>query len=99
MEGPEAGVYYRGEGDIKGGEIEISLPEYVQLIAKDFTVHITPIGRTEKVFSASRVREGKFKVYGCGEFFWIVYGKRLEIEVEPYKEEKTLRGFGPYTWI
>jgi hypothetical protein len=45
LEGPEAGVYYRGEGEIKDENefVEIVLPEYVKHIAKDFTVIVTPI--------------------------------------------------------
>jgi len=45
LEGPEAGVYYRGIGEIKEDDttIEIFLPDYVKYIAKEFNVIVTPI--------------------------------------------------------
>jgi hypothetical protein len=45
VEGPEAGVYYRGEGQIleENTLVEISLPSYAKHIAKDFTVIAIPI--------------------------------------------------------
>jgi hypothetical protein len=51
-------------------------------------------------YYTSKVENNKFKVYGKnGSFYWIVYGKRLEIEVEPEKESVTVNGMGPYKWI
>ena len=99
LEGPESGVYYRGESRIFGRSIVIQLPEYVESLAKDFTVHVTPIGEP-KMLGASRVEKGQFTVYGPpGEFFWVVYGKRGSIDVEPHKTEVTVAGKGPYKWI
>ena len=44
LEGPEAGVYYRGKGIITNNNvISISLPDYVENLASDFTIQITPI--------------------------------------------------------
>jgi hypothetical protein len=44
LEGPEAGVYYRGIGKISNSKsVEIELPHYASTIAYDFTVNITPI--------------------------------------------------------
>ena len=50
--------------------------------------------------SVSLVKNGKFTVYGekDTEFYWIVYGKRKSITVEPNKENINIRGNGPYTW-
>lgn len=104
LEGPESGVYYRGEGEILDGEqcITINLPEYVDSLATDFTVHITQIydGRMRGNLSYSRVENNQFCVYGDpGPFSWVVYGKRGTIEVEPKKAHVYLKGSGPYTWV
>ena len=103
LEGPEAGVYYRGEGRIEAESActEIVLPEYVKDLATDFTIQLTPVGSNNSLY-ATRVDQetGVFKVYGhSGEFFWHVYGKRQSIEVEPLKSSVELKGSGPYTWI
>jgi hypothetical protein len=52
------------------------------------------------MLSASEVKQGKFAVYGDpGPFFWVVYGSRLDIEVEPLKDSVSVKGDGPYKWI
>jgi len=104
LEGPEAGVYYRGEGEIINNEsVVINLPDYVDKIAKNLTVQITPIFdgiKRKEILDVSRVKNNSFTVYGeNGEFFWTVYGKRLEINTEPYKNTVELKGTGPYKWI
>lgn len=103
LEGPEAGVYYRGENEITNNEyIEICLPDYVNKIAKNFTIQITPIydGDIKKNYLTSRVENNKFKVYGQnGQFFWIVYGERESINIEPLKYETKLTGDGPYKYL
>jgi len=109
LEGPEAGVYYRGEGIInkEHTEIEITLPEYVRKLANNFTVHIT--SHSNKILlSCSKVINNKFKVEKyefCKnineevEFSWIVYGKRYSIEVEPLKDDVKIKGDGPYKYV
>lgn len=105
LEGPESGVYYRGEGKIINNKfITITLPNYVDKIATNLTINVTPIydemNNISVSLNCSRVKNNKFNVYGKNcEFFWIVYGKRLTIEVEPYKVNSKLKGSGPYTWI
>jgi hypothetical protein len=101
MEGPEAGVYYRGESRIEDEQtsVLVKLPEYVESLAKDFTVHVTPIGEP-RLLGTSRVRDGAFTVYGTpGEFFWVVYGKRGSVDVEPMKNDVCVAGEGPYLFI
>jgi hypothetical protein len=105
LEGPEAGVYYRGEGCIPPEKdcIEISLPDYVDKFATDFTVNITPIGKPV-LLSSSRVKNGRFTIYrqfidnNESEFFWHVTGKRADVTVEPYKSDVNIFGDGPYKW-
>ena len=103
LEGPEAGVYYRGKGEILNNvSTIISLPDYVKELATYFTVHLTPIycGKEIKQLYTSEVEDNCFTVYGenC-KFFWLVQGKRCDIEVEPYKKDVKLKGDGPYKWI
>ena len=105
IEGPEVGVYYRGEAEIDTdtNTTTVTLPDYVNSFAYAFTVQITPIynGQPQKQqYQVSRVKDGKFTVYGePGEFFWHVYGKRGDIEVEPLKTAVNVQGEGPYKWI
>ena len=105
LEGPESGVYYRGEDQITNNSYAvIELPKYVDKLAKDFTIHLTPIyddnNLQDITLKCSRIKDNKFTVYGKNcNFYWIVYGKRLEVEVEPLKVNLNVKGSGPYTWI
>jgi hypothetical protein len=113
IEGPEAGVYYRGRGEITNDtSVEITLPEYVESLARDFTIEITHIydGTIPKSYSVSEILYNRFTVYGeNGSFFWQVTGTRSNIIVEPHKNESTVRGNdnenenendkSPYLWI
>jgi hypothetical protein len=102
LEGPEAGVYYRGESEITNNtEVSIQLPEYVDKLATNLTVQVTPIyNGTVKTLNVSKVRDSKFTVYGDNcEFFWTVFGKRISFEVEPNKTGVIVKGDGPYKWI
>ena len=102
LEGPEAGVYYRGEGKITNNECTtISLPDYVNPLAYNFTIQITHIYDGEiKTYNSGRVINNQFNVYGeNGEFYWVVHGTRQDIEVEVDKKTAKVKGNGPYLWI
>jgi hypothetical protein len=107
LEGPEAGVYYRSESRINmdSNFVTIFLPEYVSKIANSFSIQITQIcedSDSEFIqFKTSRVKNNSFTVYGKpnSSFYWHVYGKRNEIEIEPKKEKTILHSFGPYTYL
>ena len=106
LEGPEAGVYYRGDATIPTGSksIRIDLPSYVRALATDFTIQITPIYNASTMtvpqYVTSRVVDNAFTVYGPpGEFFWHVHGKRMAITIEPRKNDVFVHGEGPYRWI
>jgi len=125
LEGPEAGVYYRGKAQIydtfakgspcfakgspcfaKGSPcfVEVELPDYVDALATDFTVHVTPIFDEENDnnghYKVTEVQNGRFRIYGPpGRVNWIVYGSRGAIEVEPEKSKTTVNGEGPYRWV
>jgi hypothetical protein len=105
LEGPEAGVYYRGKACLSNsGSVEIDLPPYAMALADDFTIQVTPIwngtGSALRTLNVSEVHDGKFSVYGeAGSFYWIVHGRRATIDVEPRKDAVCVRGDGPYRWI
>jgi len=102
LEGPEAGVYYRGKGEITNNEyVEIKLPHYVEKLAFDFTVQITPIyGNKIVTLNSSEIENNAFKVYGeNAKFHWTVYGNRHYINVEPDKDSVNVKGNGPYLYI
>ena len=103
LEGPEAGVFYRGKGTIQNNHsATITLPQYVRKLAYDFTVQLTPI-RTSPTkptqLTSSKVIDGLFTVYGTnGSFFWLVYAKRQSIEPEMPKSTTNVYGDGPYKY-
>jgi hypothetical protein len=102
LEGPEVGVYYRGIATIdNNSNVEIELPNYVAKLAYDFTINLTPIyDGKHHLLSASLVENNKFTVYGDNcKFFWTVFGKRYDIDVEPYKNSVDVKGDGPYLYI
>ena len=46
------------------------------------------------------LKNNMFNVYGKnGSFYWIVYGQRAKIEVEPIKAAVEIAGEGPYKYI
>ena len=103
LEGPEAGVYYRGKDTIVNGEYKtIELPNYVSDLASDFSIQLTPIycGKKLEQLYATPIENNSFRVYGenCS-FWWLVQGKRFDIEVDPLKSSVDVKGSGPYKWI
>ena len=105
LEGPEAGVYYRGTTQVCDKWIEVELPDYVDALAKDFTVNVTHIFDEETdsepiTYAATPIKNNKFRIYGKpGKVSWVVYGSRGNIEVEPLKSSVDVKGDGPYKWI
>jgi hypothetical protein len=102
LEGPEVGVYYRGKSEITNDiSVTVNLPDYIPGWAYEFTVTITGIydGKL-KLYNTSEVDEnGAFTVYGeNGKFNWMAIGKRGDINAEPYKNDITVKGDGPYKW-
>jgi hypothetical protein len=108
LEGPEVGVYYRGIGEITNNKFTIiQLPDYVSKLAYNFSIQITVIydedsdNLLEQNYTVSKVINNSFKVYGKqnGSFYWLVFGQRKQINVEPSKNEVSVKGDGPYKWI
>ena len=105
LEGPEAGVYYRGESKIENNQsVVVKLPDYVSSFATNFSINITPIysdvSDENIVYRTSRVKDNAFTVHGKnGSFYWIVYGQRGKVDVEPKKSDVQVSGDGPYKYI
>ena len=73
----------------------------VSKFAYDLSIQVTHIYDGKIVsLSATEVENNKFKVYGenC-KFWWSIFGKRGEINIEPNKNEVNVKGTGPYKWI
>jgi hypothetical protein len=99
LEGPEAGVYYRGEAQLIDGEAEVELPGYFDALTEtgSATVQLTPKldgPVCAGPLAASGVRDGTFKVRGIDDarpdqaFFWQVTAVRMvdeDLEIEPRK--------------
>lgn len=84
LEGPEIGVYYRGEAQLDNGQAVITLPDYFEALTRDEdrTIQLTAKGKTPFFLSSTVVVDGKFTVYGTeldGEFFWEVKAVRKDI--------------------
>lgn len=93
LEGPEAGVYYRGQSQLVDGWVEIKLPSYFEALCKeeDRSVQITcmaddPEDEWCPVLHATYPKKGKFYVgLGSGmripdqKFWWEVKAVRKDV--------------------
>jgi hypothetical protein len=90
LEGPEAAVYYRGQGQLKKGVATIRLPDYFEGLtgSEDRTVQVTPLyeGKEPVVaLAATAVAGGRFHVRAIGtdnpaqRFCWEVKAVRKDI--------------------
>jgi hypothetical protein len=101
LEGPEVGVYYRGEAQLQAGQAEVVLPPYFEaLTLKDQrTVQLTPLDGWSPLYVAGGVQGGRF-VVRTGEggnpaqrFYWEVKAVRSDVGqlvVERDKPEETV---------
>ena len=106
MEGPEAGVYYRGKATVLNRFVIVTLPDYVDYLASDFTVHVThEIDETEEIIqvSTTRVFNNQFRIYASAPCAvnWLVVGNRKNttFPIEPPKNTITINGEGPYKYM
>jgi hypothetical protein len=79
LEGPEAGVYFRGRGKFERGLASISVPESFRLVAAEegLGVQITPIGEMATVAVVEASLEGILvKASRNVEFYFTVNGVR-----------------------
>jgi hypothetical protein len=98
LEGPEVAVFYRGEGQLKDGQISVTLPSYFEALtrAEGRTVLLTPQFKGNEPISnlaASKVENGQFQVKALDnqnpsqKFYWEV--KAVRADVPPLQVEKT----------
>jgi hypothetical protein len=97
LEGPEAGVYYRGTDEIIKNSCNVELPDYTADWTY-WTISLTSIGKKPALLSYEMSDNG-FTVYGSGKFSWVAYAKRLDINIEPLKNNVKVSGDGPYKYI
>ncbi|MFF4888872.1 hypothetical protein [Micromonospora chersina] len=92
LEGPENGVYYRGEGRLENGAATVELPAYFEALTRTEgrTVQLTPVFEDDQPVSAlaaGRVRDGAFRVRtvdgspASHAFHWQVTAIRADLEV------------------
>jgi hypothetical protein len=88
LEGPENGIYYRGESETIDGVATITLPDYFELIARPEgrSVLLTQIDEDGTadlaILAASRVVDGSFAVRSStpsAKFAWQVNGTRADL--------------------
>jgi len=89
--------------------VTVFLPDYVDRLATNFTVHLTPIAKDESEqdewihVKTTTVFQNRFTIYASApcEVHWMVFGTRRDVplEVEVKKDHMTVRGEGPYKWI
>lgn len=101
LEGPEAGVYYRGQGQLENGWTEIKLPDYFESLCAEEgrSVQLTCIADDPEdewcpALHATYPKNGRFFVgLGSGtnmldqKFWWEV--KAIRKDVAPIKVEPT----------
>ena len=86
LEGPEAGTYVRGTGQLEGGQVEIALPEHFGLVTNEagLTAQVTSSGQWAPLYVIEVTTDRL--VVGCAddstgvEFFYQVNGVRTGYE-------------------
>ncbi|HEU5089930.1 MAG TPA: hypothetical protein VFT99_20890, partial [Roseiflexaceae bacterium] len=84
IEGPEAGVYYRGVAHLRDGRAMVRLPCYFEALTRQEgrTVQLTAIGERPFSLSYTPITDGAFCVHGAcaeGAFAWQVTAVRADI--------------------
>ncbi len=100
LEGPEAAVFYRGEGQLTDGQTTILLPKYFEALTRTEgrTILLTPKfeGESNQIsrLAASNVTNGKFSVRMIDKenpsqkFYWEVKAVRADVEILEVEEVK-----------
>ena len=101
LEGPEIGVYYRGEAQLDKGEAVVTLPAYFEALTEAIgrTVQLTPVGGWSPLYVVSGVLAGRFIVRAAAggdpsqRFYWEVKAVRRDVPalvLEPPKKIETI---------
>jgi hypothetical protein len=86
LEGPEVGVYYRGEARLQRGRAVVELPRFFESLCREEgrSVQLTPLGGWSPLYVDGPVADGRFTVRtGPGgrpdqAFFWEVKAVRAD---------------------
>ena len=100
LEGPEIGVFYRGEAQLSNGEATVLLPDYFEALTRNEnrTVLLTPKFKEDaqiSMLAASGVKDGKFTVRMIDRknpsqrFYWEVKAVRADVEILRVEQMKT----------
>jgi hypothetical protein len=107
LEGPEAGVYYRGKATTEGYTCVIPLPSYVSKLVKknSETIQLTSVSggiRGQVWVDDVKSDYSSFSVVStvprCS-FYWTFMATRETIRTEVKKSEVNVSGEGPYKYI
>ncbi|MDD5092552.1 MAG: hypothetical protein PHQ23_16760 [Candidatus Wallbacteria bacterium] len=112
LEGPEAGVYYRGTARLENGNAEISLPDYFEALTREDgrTIILSNIDGFDRLMvkkvNGKKIVNNRFTVVAedqksCQEFDWEVKAVRKDVkplQAEQCKKGLEVRGNGPYTY-
>jgi hypothetical protein len=87
LEGPEVGVYYRGEAQLVTGQAEVLLPAYFEALTRKErrTVQLTPLDGWSPLYVIGGVQSGKFLVRTAAggdpsqRFYWEVKATRADV--------------------
>lgn len=90
LEGPEAAVFYRGEGQLINGKATITLPDYFEKLTRleERTIQLTGIDGFDKLAiktqNRAQITDGRFSVYSDNpnssqKFNWEVKAVRSDI--------------------
>lgn len=84
-------LLYKGRAKTKNKSATIELPDYFEILNKDFDYNLTPIGSLARLGIKTEVKDNKFEVMSdedC-EFSWVVYGIRNDKHSQdnPYQTE------------
>ncbi len=99
LEGPEIGVYYRGEAQLQDGQAEVDLPTYFEALTvkERRTVQLTPLDGWSPLYVVKGVENGRFTVRTAQggdpaqRFYWEVKAVRADVphmQVERDKPEE-----------
>lgn len=94
-------IYYRGTSQLLDGEIEVTLPEYFEIMTKidKRTITVTPISLDKdddiSLLHVSDIKDGKFKVWkdknssnNFQKFHWRVDAVRSDVEFSEIKDKE-----------
>lgn len=101
LEGPEAGTYFRGRGQIVGGHATIQVPDNFRMVTdtEGLTVQITPIGRPSAVGVVSMGLDTiEVEATRDVEFSYLVQGvRRVFRDFKPIQPDSESFYFRPQT--